>query len=492
MFTFDKLFVRVKLNFMNNLKEKLLAFFIGFFTIILLLEVGLRVGAKIYSKRITSENKLLSSQNEDYNILCVGDSFTVGMGTAYEYSYPRQLEEMLNAGYLKKRFKVFNAGVLGQNSSQAFKKLENNVKQYNPNLIIVLVTPKRENLDDSNYWLFADKKEMGTKGYYYKRIDYFLTKFRTYRLLKLLKLNLKNRTMLYKTNTSNIVKKEPPRKQIQENKSKEALNIEQDKEKEYLDSAFVYLRERKLELARQQAKKALEINSRNEQGYLYLAISFRLEEMYDLAKAEINKLIEINPNYSSAYSELGSIYYYESRNKPDIKEKNLALAIEALNKVIDINPRDEQAYWVLGEIYFFEQGRTDLAIKATKKLLELNPANENYKLRLKVYSPPIADIDKRIFDKLLEYDLENIVELAISRGVKIILMGYPDRDFQDYIRRKVAVGYGIPFIDNYSVFKELLQKYSWKDLFSDDGTHCNKNGYKVIAEEIYKVLKSNF
>lgn len=102
---------------MSNFKGKFLAFFIGLFTVILLLEVGLRIGARIYAKKVTHGKELLSSrQNEDCVILCVGDSFTVGLGAAYEYSYPRQLEEMLNIDYLKRRFIVFNGGVLGQNT----------------------------------------------------------------------------------------------------------------------------------------------------------------------------------------------------------------------------------------------------------------------------------------------------------------------------------------------------------------------------------------
>lgn len=475
---------------MSALKEKALVFFIGFITIMVLLEAGLRIEGVIYPKKDVSENKISGIRhNEDYVILCIGDSHTFGLGAAYDDSYPRQLEKMLNAGNFKKKFIVINGSVVASNSSQALKELRKNMEQYGPDVVIALVGVKNENLDDSNYWLFADKKEVGIKRYYCKRVDYFLTKFRTYRLLKMLESDLKKKVAAYKTESLGITKKNLAKKEAKNNKTSELSSIEQSKEKECIDSGMAYLGQRKFELAMQQAKNALELNPNNEFGHLILASVYRREQMYDLAKSEIAKAIEINPNISRAYSELGYIYYDESKIDPTLKEKDIALAIKLFNKAIDVNPTYVTPYLALGNIYFFEQGRADLAIKVAKKVLEIDPTNDEGKRRLNIYLQP--SVNDRATDKLFEYDLENIINLAMNKGTTVIILGYPHINVKDEIRRKVAARYGIPFIDIYSIFNDLLKGHNRKDFFSADANHCNGNGYRIIAEEIYKVIKSD-
>jgi tetratricopeptide (TPR) repeat protein len=444
---------------MGALKEKVLVFFIGLITITVLLETGLRIEGMIYPKKDVSENRISRTRhNQDYVILCIGDSQTFGLGAAYDDSYPRQLERILNENYFKKKFIVINAGVVGSNSSQALKELQKGMEAYFPDLVIALVGVKNENLDDSNYWLFVDKKEVGIKRYYCKRLDYYLSKLRTYRLLKMLKSNLKNKAAAYKIRSLDITKKNPAKKEAKKNRFSELSMIKQSKEKEYIDLGIAYLGQRKLELAMQQAKKALEINPNNEFGHLILASVYRRQQMYDLAKSEIAKAIEINSDISWAYSEFGHIYYAESKIDPVEKEKNIAMAIELFNKAIDVNPTDIESYLVLGDIYFFEQGNADLAMKVVKKVLEFDPTNDEARRRLNIYLQPA--VDHRATDKLLEYDLENIIKLAMNRGAAVIILGYPHINAKDEIRREVAARLGIPFIDSYSRFNDLWESHN--------------------------------
>jgi len=475
---------------MNALKEKALAFLIGFITIMVLLEAGLRIEGLIYPKEYVSENKKSGiRRNEDYVILCIGDSHTVGLGAAYDDSYPRQLEKMLNAGNFKKKFIVINGGVVGSNSSQALKKLRKDMEEYGPDLVIALVGVKNENLDDSNYWLFADKKEMGAKEYYRKKLDYFLTKLRTYRLLKMLESDLKSKDAAHKTGSPAITKTNLANKEAKKNNPGKLSSIEQGKEKKYIDLGLQYLDQRKFELAMQQAKNALELDPEDKIGHLILASVYRRQRMYGLAKSEIAKAIEIDPDVSWAYSELGYIYCDESKLEPASKEKNISSAINFFNKAIEVDPTNITHYLALGNIYFFEQGRPDLALKVAKKVLEIDPANEEGRRRLNIYLQP--SVDSRTTDKLLEYDLENIVKLATNRGATVILMGYPHINAKDEIRRRVAAKYGISFVDTCSIFKGLLEGRNRHEFFSTDANHCNRQGYRAIAQEICEVMESD-
>ncbi len=476
---------------MKNLKQKLLVFFVGLFAVILLFEVGLRIEGMVYTKIISlKHNRVNIQKGDNYVIFCLGDSFTFGLGAAYEDSYPRQLEGMLNSRRLNnKRFIVINGGVVGENSSQALKRLGKELKKHNPDLLIVLVGVKKESLGDSNYCLFADKKEMGIKKYYCGKIDYFLSKLRTYRLLKMLISDIKSSAMIRKEAHVDVIKKEPARKGPPVDGREGHLNIVQNEDKS-LNLGRVYLSQGKFKLAEEEAKSILKINPQSENGHLLLASTYTAEEAYGLARVEADKALKINHNSSSAYLEIGHSYYYEGRNRPEIRDKNLALAMEMLKKAIEINPKEKDAYLLLGEIYFFEQNKANLAIEVTKKLLEIDPKNEEYIRRMNIYSPP--SVDRKIIDKLLAYDLKNIIELAAEKRIRVILLGYPDKNFHDDVRMQVAKENSVVFIDMRSKFQDLLKKYSRNDFFSNDSSHCNKNGYRVMAEEIYKNLNSYF
>ena len=64
------------------------------------------------------------------NIICFGDSITFGYGSNSGEDYPAALSKMVN-------FPVINAGVDGDTTFAALKRLENDVLAKNPKLVIV-------------------------------------------------------------------------------------------------------------------------------------------------------------------------------------------------------------------------------------------------------------------------------------------------------------------------------------------------------------------
>ncbi|MBU4149262.1 MAG: hypothetical protein KKB52_02810, partial [Candidatus Omnitrophica bacterium] len=72
---------------------------------------------------------------------------------------------------------------------------------------------------------------------------------------------------------------------------------------------------------------------------------------------------------------------------------------------------------------------------------------------------------------------------------KLVLMQYPMRlagGVEDSIK-SLSDKYSIPLVDNCAIFEDRLGRFKKEDLFVRDG-HCNANGYKLIAENLYKVL----
>lgn len=100
--------------------------------------------------------KIAQRQQDQYSvapttIAFLGDSVThgafelfnytgvEGMDTVHEYSsvYPTRLREMLNLLYPKAQINIINAGIAGDNAQGGLKRLEQDVLQYKPDLVVV-------------------------------------------------------------------------------------------------------------------------------------------------------------------------------------------------------------------------------------------------------------------------------------------------------------------------------------------------------------------
>lgn len=89
-------------------------------------------------------------------VLCVGDSFTFGMGaSAYDQSYPAQLERMLNATPGSDRWKVLNFGKPGMNSWEVRRFLDEWIRLARPTYVCLLI-------GDNDSWNAAYAKAVST------------------------------------------------------------------------------------------------------------------------------------------------------------------------------------------------------------------------------------------------------------------------------------------------------------------------------------------
>jgi tetratricopeptide (TPR) repeat protein len=417
---------------MITARQKFFLILIGLIIIPLTIECSLRLaGLAYYLQRAKKETKEQGDENS-IKILCLGDSFTFGSGAEPGYSYPEQLERLLNKNNPNSKFIVYNRGgcIPGLNSSQLLKILDKNIAKYQPQIIIVLIGMHNKwNLTDSNYFLFTPK---GWRSYLYW-LDGLLTRLRTYKLLKITIGNLKDR--IFKK-TNNV--------QIKNRVVNENLNLEV---MSHLKLAETYL---------------------SHTGEVALAIE------------EYKRVIDLDPNNDEARAKLGRIY--ENQNKYE-------MAITEFKRALEINPNNLFARNRLWNVYF-KQGKNRLAIEEIKQILKIDPQNEGLRQISRFGLPSLGDFeDKEIQDKLLRYDLEGIIKLAKAKGIKPILLSYPNNNDRDEIRRELADRYRIPFIDIFSVFSNLRSSNNHKeeDYFAKDG-HCNAKGYAVMAEEIYKVL----
>lgn len=399
------------------------------------MEIFLRVAGFAYRSYRINNKFSVSEKGNDIKILCLGDSYTFGVGAAKGFSYPEQLEKMLNEGSANSKFIVINGGIPGYNSSQLSNHFEEFVQRYNPDFVVVMIGVNNSTLPlESNYILF---KNRGFKTQLYK-IDYFLSKLRSYKMMKFFIGKLQKVT------------------QSKENKIKSDILIPERVDNEefarLIDLGNRYLGSGEVQLARNSFQEAIELRPDDERGYIGLASALIAypPNQYELAIEKLDKALKINPNNLEALDLLWMAYYRLGRNEK---------AQEVIEKYVSLHPQDE-----MNLSYFLNKGLPDIN-------------------------------DEEVFYKVLRFDLENIVKLAKKLNLKIILQGYPSFKFKvvNKITEEVADRFNVLFVNNESVFKRLVSRseYGWEDptYFAEDG-HCNANGYRIVAENLCKVIRA--
>jgi hypothetical protein len=105
---------------------------------LVLSEVGLQI-AGLVARRVVQRGSGGEAAGDFVTILCVGDSHTYGLPLPESESYPAQLEAALAARHPQLALRVVNLGVPGLNSAFVANRLERQIYQLQPDLVIVWV-----------------------------------------------------------------------------------------------------------------------------------------------------------------------------------------------------------------------------------------------------------------------------------------------------------------------------------------------------------------
>jgi tetratricopeptide (TPR) repeat protein len=106
------------------------------FTLFILAESLLQVAAVLMPGMGSAA--IGDAKADDLTILCLGDSFTWGIGASdRDHAWPALLQGKLNSAFPESKITVINSGFPGLNSSTVRKQLEQNIKENCPNMAIV-------------------------------------------------------------------------------------------------------------------------------------------------------------------------------------------------------------------------------------------------------------------------------------------------------------------------------------------------------------------
>jgi len=112
-------------------------------------ELILQITSLSLSLKIKKQNL---AKGGDFNIICIGDSFTYGLGASPEESYPGQLQHILNKAVPERHIKVINLGIPGYNSSQGLRYLRGELDFYKPKVVFIMTGMNNESTILRDFW----------------------------------------------------------------------------------------------------------------------------------------------------------------------------------------------------------------------------------------------------------------------------------------------------------------------------------------------------
>ncbi|MCK5862774.1 MAG: tetratricopeptide repeat protein [Candidatus Hydrogenedentes bacterium] len=356
----------------TSIKQRLILILFGLILGIALLEVILRTGGFVLTSLQEQANRLSLEEKGECVIMCIGESTTAG-------GYPRQLESILNNSKLGISFSVLDKGIQGTNSAFIVSQLEENINEYQPNIIIVMM-----GTNDSPQTVVYEN----TSGV---KIKLFLQDFRVYKLVRLLQEHI-----IYKINE--IING-------QENPGEWGIATTKDEDRKTAKTVEEDLTQDELEQELQNCEDKLALKPNNTEILFKVGICyFKLGRHFE-AEREFKKLLKIEPKSSRAYVELENIYLEHDRwgdiseltdgdnakIDPELDEKRYEKYIELARAhywkhnykivgllcriAIGILPDDDRAYAELGRVDFVTRIRPKEAEEMCEKAIEINPRN---------------------------------------------------------------------------------------------------------------------
>lgn len=159
--------------------KKILLIIIGIILSLLILEASLRLTSWIAQ---SSLSKRIFGNDAKLRILCVGDSYTYGLGVERQEAYPAQLEVLLKGKFGNNAAEVINAGRPGINTPILANCFQEMLDDYRPDIVLVMIGTN----DEWNFGEFFSVSDTVKD-----KINSFLCSLRISRMFKILTTSFK-------------------------------------------------------------------------------------------------------------------------------------------------------------------------------------------------------------------------------------------------------------------------------------------------------------
>lgn len=448
-------------------------------------------------------------------ILCVGDSFTFGVGAGFQNSYPAQLQRSIREKYPALKVEIVNKGEPGANSSEVAAQLSGYLKQFRPQIVLCCIG-RNDNWNFEKVDFEALKDSLGHRPIKYQREGAWI-KFRTYKLFRYLfesvALQKRGREQVLSRTGSHDAREEA---RIEKSKVELAIGRAQDcvRNKDPLgamehlnsvrnavidskdvhrisDMGWLYFacdeRTRALELFNEAIRLDPElVGPRHGKGEFYF-----LQGQYALAIPVLEEAVRICPaDYPSIhwlYRRLATAYFYTG-NRPK--------AIEYLKKAFDHDQDLQLAYMELSQYFPTEKGKTEM-LRELQALIHSDPQNpesKKFQFLVDFIEQKTGGFQdqrfRQLVDEILTNNLRKIFSEGRALGASVYVVNYPSAGYPPGETAGRFIDHSWPdhFIDVQSAFDRRVTPDNFKEYFIPD-RHCTAQGYGIMARAVLDFLE---
>lgn len=448
------------------MKTKILLILFGLIAGLVLLEASLNIISNKYAKPgiINPENKI--PQNNEYRILCAGDSFTYGVGAGFDHSYPAYLEKFLSQKISNKKITVFNFGIPGTNTTCILRKFKNDILQTQPQCVILMA-----GLNDLKHFSGVELSAAWPKS-----LRKSILNLKTIKLINIIQHNFRQKMLSFKINHL---------------KSKSLnKNFSSEQAQKLLLKANLLRKKGKFKQANKIYKKAFAASPIKtkvllEWGRNYVFLDKLKEALFIFAH-----VIELDNNNKAVYEEIENIFTKKKMQGKAVEFYSWLLTKHQDNMIIKQNLSH---HMVLQADRAFISKDYDEVMRSYGEAFSVYPENEDIFKRIAYKETswyPENLIEEKLakhntMQKLIENNLKEIVKICKQNNIKLIFVGYPR--VTPIAVKKIGKQHNIMLISLVPIFDRFIGSSLESEYFTSDG-HCSKEGYKLVAETIAEKL----
>ena len=461
---------------MGDITRRLIALVVGFVLCIIILEIALRAVGSVYSH--LSEMDTAASTDTRITILAIGDSVTFGIGAPIGFSYPAQLQSIIQKEGSDKQYTVVNRGRPGQNTAQILPRVEGWLRQFQPSVVTILLGAQNQ-VNYFGFHEFLKGTDESEKSFFLKTYD-FLDRIRVYRFFSRL---IRERAV------SDHVQPGPNDRpdRYQPGEILTPGSYLDETGKEVAGDCMIGAEQREKGDFEAMLKTIIDVSRHREISagcYNIVGSMYKDKNQNEEAVTWFKRGIKKDPGRFDNYEEIGWLYLMQGRPKEALSwfQKGFSQArSDTLHQqsYIGIAQAFGDTDDIEGGLAFFleeKKRRSDVDNVLRTLVNDYLTMFENKK-------------DSEEIHRWIEADIERLIELCRRYQTKIILQNYPAEPKVSYIYKKMADRLNITFVDHQRIFKPYIQgsKRS-SEVFAPDG-HPNQKGYSMMAENLWTVLR---
>jgi tetratricopeptide (TPR) repeat protein len=499
----------------RRIAEKLLVVSLGFLAFLLATELSLWLASLVYfepqgrpgydiSEHLTADDLVCEACPV---IVCVGDSFTYGIGASEGRSYPDQLAGQLGQA-LGQPVAVLNGGIGGANSSQVYSRLAQYGRVIEPDVVVLLAGARnKENLAGFSLEPRSSEEEPSEpprRG--------LLGRLRLVRLLRFGLAGLRQAShqaweerlaeeigglsdvdvyLRWRARTGRDRGQDPADRSFEQGASLLELGryraarehfargIEQDPgdSANYWGLGFASRGERELQAAVDWFERGIQADPSDPVNYLGVGmVAMDDGAFWELGARRMAEALEVDPDFAEAFC-----HYAHFVDSPR----------EALDWTLRGIERDPDAALCYDNL-MNQVGHADAQGEIEARLEALAPRSviaQAYLNALRAGALDDSWTGESELHRWLERDLRDIIAYCAQRDIPLIVQNYPWPDLVSPTIERVARDAGVVFVDQERHFEALLAGGTPREaLFVRDG-HCNDRGYGQMAEQILLALR---